>query len=300
MPIVCVPFSPSGRTIPCGPPVVQALAQECLARVTWVTTMRSFEGQPRTQASLRMDLATIGVTHGMTLLVHSSLSSIGWVVGGAPTVVRALLCALGESGTLVMPAATPHCTDPATWTSPRLPEAWLEDVREHLPVFDARTTPTTMGAICESFRNWPNTLRSNHPVESVCARGVAAPGIVSEHPLAFSEGPGGPFEKLYNLDCRVLLLGVGFNRCTALHFAESLVDRRRVKTSRFPVLENGKRAWVDVRNVADDNGAHFPAVGQQYVTEEGVRRGRIGDASSVLFPMRSLVQFAVRYFKEVL
>ena len=129
---------------------------------------------------------------------------------------------------------------------------------------------------------------------------LPAPGIVSEHPLAFSEGPGGPFEKLYNLDCRVLLLGVGFNRCTALHFAESLVDRRRVKTSRFPVLENGKRAWVDVRNVADDNGAHFPAVGQQYVTEEGVRRGRIGDASSVLFPMRSLVQFAVRYFKEVL
>ncbi len=100
--------------------------------------MRSFEGQPKTEAGLEEDFATIGVTHGMTLMVHSSLSSIGWVVGGAPTVVRALLSVLGESGTLVMPAATPLGTDPANWSSPRLPEAWLADVREHLPVFDAR------------------------------------------------------------------------------------------------------------------------------------------------------------------
>ena len=262
--------------------------------------MRPFKGQPRTQAGLREDLATIGVTRGMTLLVHSSLSSIGWVVGGAPTVVRALLSTLGDSGTLVMPAATPHCTDPATWPSPRLPEAWLAEVREHLPVFDARTTPTTMGAICESFRNWPETQRSHHPVESVCARGVEGPGIVSEHPLAFSEGPGGPFEKLYDLDCRILLLGVGFNRCTAFHFAESMVDRRRLKTLRFPVLDSGRRTWVEVPNVADDNDVLFPVVGQAFVSEEGVRRGRIGDAPSMLFPMRSLVEFSVRYFKEVL
>ena len=262
--------------------------------------MRPFEGQPKTEAGLQRDFATIGVAQGMTLLVHSSLSSIGWVVGGAPTVVRALLSALGESGTLVMPAATPHGTDPATWSSPRLPGAWLADVRDHLPVFDARTTPTTMGAICESFRTWPNTLRSEHPVESVCARGVAASTIVGEHPLEFSEGLGGPFEKLYNLNCQVLLLGVGFNRCTALHFAESLVDRRRVKTLRFPVLDNGQRVWKEVPNVADDNGVHFPVVGQEYVAEIGVRQGRIGDAASMLFPMCGLVDFAVRYFDDAL
>ena len=199
-----------------------------------------------------------------------------------------------------MPAATPLSADPATWTSPRLPEAWLDDVREHLPVFDAQTTPTTMGAICESFRTWPDTLRSTHPVESVCARGIEAPGIVSEHPLAFSEGPGGPFEKLYSLDCRILLVGVGFNRCTALHFAESLVDKRRVKTLRFPMLDDGRRTWMDVPNVADDNGTHFPTVGEEFATEERSRRGRIGDAPSVLFPMRSLVDHAVRYFERVL
>ena len=263
-------------------------------------TTRYLRGQPKTEAGLCQDLVAIGVTHGMTLLVHSSLSSIGWVVGGAPTVVRALLYVLGDSGTLVMPAATPHCSDPATWPGPRMPEAWLAEVREHLPIFDPRITPTVRGAICETFRTWPDTLRSDHPVESICARGVAAPAITSVHPLAFSEGRGGPFERLYNLDCRVLLLGVGFNRCTALHFAESLVDRRRVKTMRFPVLENGRRAWKEVPNVGDDNDTHFPAIGHEYASAGGVRQGTIGDARSMLFPMRGLVDFAEGRFREVL
>ena len=263
-------------------------------------TTRNLGGQPKPETSLREDIVAIGVIPDMTLLVHSSLSSIGWVVGGPPTVVRALLNVLGERGTLVMPAATPHCTDPATWATPRVPEAWLAEVREHLPIFDPRTTPTARGAICEAFRTWPDTLRSNHPVESVCARGVAASTITSEHPLAFSEGRGGPFEKLYDLDCWVLLLGVGFNRCTALHFAESLVDERRVKTQRFPALDNGRRVWTEVQNVADDNDTHFPVIGQKYLTTEGVRQGKIGDARSMLFPMRGLVDFAVRYFHDVL
>ena len=257
-------------------------------------------GRPQTETSLRRDLVTIGVTPGMTLLVHSSLRSIGWVVGGPATVVRALLRVLGDRGTLVMPAATPHCTEPATWASPRVPETWLAEVREHLPIFDPRTTPTTRGAICETFRTWPDTLRSNHPVESVCARGVAAFAITGEHPLAFSEGRGGPFEKMYDLDCCVLLLGVGFNRCTALHYAESLVERRRVQTLRFPVLSNGRRVWTEVPNVADDNDCHFPVVGRRYISSETVRQGKIGVAESMLFPMRGLVDFAVRYFDEAL
>ena len=260
----------------------------------------NLKGRPRTESGLRRDLASIGVTPGMTLLVHSSLSAIGWVVGGAPTVVRALLHVLGDRGTLVMPASTPHCADPATWSNPRVPEAKLAEMREHLPIFDLGTTPTVRGAICESFRTWPGTLRSNHPVESVCARGAAASNITREHPLAFSEGPGSPFEKLYDLECHVLLLGVGFNRCTALHFAESLLDKRRVKTMRFPVLENGQRVWKEVPNVGDDNDTHFPAIGSEYASEGGVRQGAIGDARSLLFAMRGLVDFAVQRFRDVL
>ena len=263
-------------------------------------TSRVIDGRPNTEQSLRQDLANIGVEPERTLIVHSSLRSIGWVVGGAPIVVRALLHVVGEKGTLAMPSATPHCSDPAKWPGPKVPESWLDEVRAHVPVFDLETTPTAMGAIPECFRTWPGTMRSNHPLESVCARGPLAHEITKEHPLAFSEGPGSPFEKLYERDSRVLLLGVGFNRCTALHFAESLVEKRRTMKNRVQLLDGGRCVWAEVPNVADDNDTHFPIIGEQYVSLGKARRGSIGVAQSVLFPIRDLVDFAVSYFEDVL
>jgi aminoglycoside 3-N-acetyltransferase len=257
-------------------------------------------GPPITEARLRHELEALGVRPGTTLIVHSSLSRIGWVVGGAGTVVRALLGALGEEGTLAMPAATPQCADPATWTDPRVPEEYLAEVREHLPPFERRTTPTAMGAVPEAFRTWPGTLRSGHPLESVCARGPAARAITGEHPLAFSEGRGGPFEKLYDLDGRVLLLGVGFNRNTALHFAESLVAKPRTTTVQFPVERDGRREWLEVPNVADDNDRLFPRIGAEYLATGRARCGPVGRAESMLFPIRDLVDFAVGRFEELL
>lgn len=149
---------------------------------------------------------------------------------------------------------------PRTDDRPRTRESLRDDlVRMGV---EPATTPTSMGAIPETFRTWPGTLRSDHPLESVCARGRFASGITGNHPLAFSEGPGGPFGRLHEHDCRILLIGVGFNRCTALHYAESLVEKRRTTTVRFPALDGGRRA--------------------------------------LLFPMDDLVDLAVAYFEEVL
>ena len=262
--------------------------------------MKKIEREPTTEKELRQDLEALGVMHDMNLIVHSSLSSIGSVIGGAPTVLRALMHTIGKKGTLVMPAATPHCADPVTWRKPRVPEAYLGKVQAHLPVFDLRTTPTEMGAIPETFRTWPGTLRSNHPLESICAQGVEARKITSRHPWAFSEGRGGPFEKLYDLDSWVLLLGVGFNRCTALHFAESLVEKRRIKIVRFPVLENGHRKWIEVPNVSDDNDTLFPLIGSTFITQNMTRQGLVGNADSRLFSMRFLIDYAINRFKELL
>ena len=232
--------------------------------------------------------------------MHSSLSAIGWVPGGAPAVVRVLLDAVADDGTLAMPAATPHCADPATWREPKVPEEWIDEVRDNLPPFDKGTTPTAMGAIPEAFRNWPGTLRSEHPLESVCARGPRAEEITHDHPIALSEGPGSPFARLHDLDGRILLLGVGFHRCTALHFAESLVPRRRMMMVRFLRLEGARREWVEVPNVADDHDTHFPVIGAQYLSAKRATAGRVGEAEAVYFRMRDLVDFARDYFERVL
>ena len=131
---------------------------------------------PNTLDSLRLELSGLGLAAGMTVMVHSSLGQIGWTVGGPVTVIRALLEVLGAEGTLVMPAESPNVSDPETWDDARVKPEWHEAIRAHLPVFDPRTTPTTMGAIPEAFRTFPGTLRSNHPKVSVCANGRHAQG----------------------------------------------------------------------------------------------------------------------------
>jgi len=51
-------------------------------------------------------LGLMDVQKGDILLVHSALSSIGWVEGGVDTVIDALLESVGEDGTIVMSTLT--------------------------------------------------------------------------------------------------------------------------------------------------------------------------------------------------
>jgi len=66
------------------------------------TTIQNTD-KPATIDSLTTDFRALGVTEGSVLLVHSSLSALGWVAGGSVAVVEALLRAVGASGTIVMP-----------------------------------------------------------------------------------------------------------------------------------------------------------------------------------------------------
>lgn len=239
---------------------------------------------PNTFDSLVREFSELGVVAGMTVMVHSSLGRVGWTTGGPVTVIRALLESVGPDGTVAMPAESPTVSDPGA----------------HLPVFDPLTTPTTMGAVPEAFRTFPGTVRSNHPLVSVCANGRFSGEITKHHELAFCEGLGTPFEKLYLLDAFTLLLGVGFDRCTSLHYAESLVPSRRTAISRFPMMRNGERVWMEVPDMASDNGVHFPIVGARFASNCAVRTARVGDADAMLFSTRKLVDFAKDYFARAL
>ncbi len=255
---------------------------------------------PNTLESLRRELSDLGLQPGMTVMVHSSLSKVGWTVGGPVTIIRALLGVLGTAGTLVMPAESPDVSDPSTWNDDRVKVEWHDTIRAHLPVFDPLTTPTTMGAIPEAFRTFPGTLRSHHPIVSVCANGRLAKEITEHHALDFCEGKGTPFEKLYTLDAHTLLLGVGFNRCSSLHYAESLVPARRTTISRFPIMQNGERVWVERPDMAFDNDVHFSIVGDKFASNGTIHVGRTGDAEAMLFSTRDLVDFAESYFRSAL
>jgi len=76
---------------------------------------------PHTRDSLVADLRGLGVRPGSVLLVHSSLSAVGWVVGGPVTLVEALLDAVTAAGTVVVPTHTSDNSHPSGWRNPPVP-----------------------------------------------------------------------------------------------------------------------------------------------------------------------------------
>src|SRR4029077_14960500 len=74
----------------------------------------------------RHDVVTLeacGLGVGQTVLVHTRLSVLGWVVGGAQAVIQDLLQVLGPPGTLVMPTQTWKNLDPFRGVHGQVPEA---------------------------------------------------------------------------------------------------------------------------------------------------------------------------------
>ncbi|MCJ7561985.1 MAG: AAC(3) family N-acetyltransferase, partial [Thermoplasmata archaeon] len=215
-------------------------------------------GMPITVGSLERDLSILGVEPGMVLMVHSSLSSLGWVCGGAVAVVLAIEKVLGPEGTLVMPSMAGDLSDPAEWQNPPVPEAWWPIIRDNAPAFDPEMTPTRkLGAIPECFWKQSGSIRSNHPNASFAARGPKARAIVDSHSLDFSHGEDSPLARIYELNGWVLLIGVDYDVNTSLHLAEyrsSLKEHRRAKRS-APMTVAGRREWVcynDIELVDDD------------------------------------------------
>lgn len=253
-----------------------------------------------TKAHLKAAFCAVGVRPEQVLMVHTSLGKIGYVCGGAQSVIEALIETVGGEGTIMMPTQSWKNLDPdAGVHGDAAPEDW-QVIRDWWPAYDKELTPTnTMGAVAEMFRKWPGSIRSDHPARSVCAWGKHAQYLTEGHDLSNIFGDGSPIGKLYELDADVLLIGVGYNKNTSLHLADVRADYpgKHMSTEHSAVWEEGKRVWKAYETLYVD-GEDFVQIGEAFEQEHKVRKAGLGETVIRLMKQRELVDFGVDWIHE--
>lgn len=255
---------------------------------------------PNTITTLKQDFKTLGIKPGLVVIMHSSLSKIGWTVGGPVAVISALMHILTSEGTLIMPTFSSDNSDPSQWENPPVPENWWEIIRNEMPAYNPEITPTRgMGIIVETFRKWPNIVRSNHPVSSFAAWGKYAELITKNHDLPADLGEDSPLARIYELDGHILLLGVSHKNNTSLHLAEyrSNSFKKRYKLNGSAILVNNRRQWTEWEEL-ELNMDDFDQLGKDYESKINYVPGKVGIAAARLLSQKEIVDFAIEWFKE--
>jgi aminoglycoside 3-N-acetyltransferase len=251
-----------------------------------------------TRLELENAFIELGIKQGMILSVHASLNSLGFIPGGARSVVDALVSVLGPEGTLVMPAHCGDNSDPAYWRHPPVLEAWWPAIREAMPAFDRALSPARcMGAIADCFRAYPGVMRSDHPTSSFIARGPAAADLLARHDLDCCLGDASPNGALERADAWVLLIGVSFSSCTEMHLAEYRSNCRTHFRQGSSVLRGGCPEFVYYSEIElNSDDFHEPG---RLMDEAGlVRHSRVSQAQLRLFRVRDAVRVATEWLAQ--
>ena len=249
------------------------------------------------------DLRSLGVTLGQTLLVHASVSSIGLVDGGPPTVISALMEAVGGTGNIVAPTGTPENSNTSRAHMELIATMTADEIEAYcIPGFSKDNTPSTMGALGEALRIFAGAERSAHPQISFAAIGPEARYLTDDHRLECHLGEHSPLGKLYRTKgAAVLLLGVGYEACTAFHLAEyRYVETPPTRNYSCAVIVDGQREWIEYKDVELDD-TDFAEIGKSLEkddsektgeSEASVKTGKVGNAPSRLISMVQAVDHA--------
>jgi len=224
----------------------------------------------------------LGIGTGDSVTIHSSLKSLGHVDDGAHTVIQALLDVIESQGTILMPAFSFS----------------LKNAEQ--PVFDVSETPSCVGTITEVFRKEHSSHRSIHLTHSYSALGPLAEELTS-HKLDITPcGQDSPLAKFMRHNGKILLVGVGYNSCTAFHVVEEMMY---VPYMNFYVNENarykmdGKLFPLPSRLVKGFK-YDFNIIAADFLAEDVVQEEKIGNATVKAFSSDRFMAYVEKRLRE--
>lgn len=233
---------------------------------------------------LKEQIANIGIFGHDTLLVHSSMKSLGKVDGGADTVLDAFGEYL-EQGLLVLPTHT-----------------W-EQINETNNVFDVLHEPSCVGILTNLFRQRPGVVRSWHPTHSVASLGDDAVAFVQgEEDIDTPCAREGCWGKLYDRRGKVLFMGVDLSRNTIIHGVEEwasvpsrLTDGYTLFKIRTPDGRLLDRPMRRHSSPISDLSKNYVKLTAPLLHRGIARQGKIGDATSILIEVAPMVELTLEF-----
>lgn len=220
-----------------------------------------------------------------TLLVHSSMKSIGEVEGGADTVLDALMEYMSE-GLLVLPTHT--------WSY----------INAANPRFEVEHSKVCVGILPELFRKREGVVRSLHPTHSVAAIGKGKEAFIEgnekwDTPCARQS----PWGKLLDHKAQIMLLGVDLRRNTFIHGVEEWLDiPGRITEEReqlYVVTKEGREILVPSRRHTKGHWSeHFWKVDDIFEERGVMYKGKFGEATVRVCETESMTQLLNELLKK--
>ena len=163
---------------------------------------------------------------GDDLLVHSSLKNIGFFNPSPEIIIDVLEEILTVKGTLFMMTATRSFSKTKTF-----------DIQQ----------PSETGLLTEIFRKRSNVKRSKVPMVSFSAYGERSAQYTQIYNSHLDETS--PLTNLLNNNGKVMLFGIGFEKCTLYHLAEerNLVPYNFYKTFEGNLIKGDQKIPISQR-----------------------------------------------------
>ena len=235
------------------------------------------------------DISGIGVDSGDCLALGISLKSIGWIDVGPEALIDALLEAVGDDGTLMIPTFTRlfPLPIPKNKRGNGFRQRWGGLVPWDY-VFDPDTTPPETGAVSAAMWRREGSVRSRHPSHSVVAIGRLARFLTDGHDENSSAFQ--PYARLAKAGGKGLFIGLGGRLVSLRHQGQLEAGLLNILPPTHGVRFRREDGSIGIyRNNEWGCTLRLPDLNEDMIEKGLIVEGNIGEAESMLVDAAGVV-----------